>query len=190
MKQITPIFALLLLSPAVFAADARSTPPAWSWGAGNWDTSVEVDTATCQNIHTPVAGSKVGASDTGESCPAETPVASGYLFGKKKKTIYKDPAKYSAIRTCHRSYRTKGGTHFDTCPSKTWSGKVTNPTTGKQWNQYNDPTQEWKSCEPEWGGGFLCDEGWSYREFVEFPSTTSYTIDPDKIYTRCCAAKW
>lgn len=49
-------------------ADARSTPPAWSWATQSFTMPLRVDTANCTSIRVPVGGALVEAAAAGELC--------------------------------------------------------------------------------------------------------------------------
>src|SRR5690606_32423896 len=139
----------------------------------------KIDTSSCKNIRVPIAGEEVSGSTTGESCPANM-VAHGYYFGKKA-TAEKTTPKYAGTQECKS--RWPSGTN---CPS--WSAKVTNPDTGKDYPKY-DIYDTYKVVEEKYPGSpkYLATY-WRYHTASGWNTKTVYTVDPNKIYIRCCPA--
>lgn len=163
-RQCSTIICCLVIPVASFGADARSTPPAWNWGAQTFSTPFQVSNRGCTTIRVPTGGVQVTADASGEACPANT-VPHGYQFTKRITQV--------AISPRYRFYPSGGRCG----PIGNYSGTVTNPNTGEVFPRYRNV-----SVEPCPRNGYMIDfeyfEDWNYR--------IDYTVDPNSIYMRCC----
>lgn len=169
IHDVFMFLCLTALSATVHAADARSTPPAWAWGAQPFISEFKVDTQSCTNIRVPIAGEQVGPSAAGEVCPANT-VAHGYYFGRRVTQIATNPIYEFRVQVC--------------ATQRSFSGTVTNPTTGQTYPRYRLQGAEPCANRPGDPARYI----YEYDEFVDWEYRTEYTVDPANLFMRCCPA--
>lgn len=166
LRHCSTVICWLAVPASGFAADARSTTPAWNWGAQPFSSPFRISATDCTNIRVPTAGEAIAAEASGDVCPINT-VAHGYYFGKRATQIAISP---------RYQWHFSGGR----CgPAGSYTGTVTNPNTGEVFPRYRNV-----SLEPCPRNGYMIDleafEDWNYR--------TDYTVDPNNVYMRCCAS--
>lgn len=185
-NALAPLVALLVFfsSPSLAGGpDSRSTPPAWNWGSGKMQVEFDIDRSSCTNIKIPVGGATVSSSDSGDRCPVNT-VGHGYYFGKKKQTIYGDPI-YSSYRYCTTRIIPYRPVQSD-CPND-WNDRDRNPTTGTYYDTYkNKSTYKYYYEWDPYYGKPIRTTIYRYRKRTGWEEDTRYTVDPNRIYMRCC----